>query len=215
MDWNILPFGDPRKQSVHFDGVITMKEMQVDSIMYDLVNKTPVVILKEMNGERYLPILIGMYEASAIEMGLKNIPFPRPMTHDLLVHFLEKLQLMVEFILITRIEDSTFFASIVLFNDGEKIEIDARPSDAIALALRTKSPILVNEEILVKAGIPLKSMKKGDPDSAPEIDEDRIERATGRGSGDEAQQFREFLRSVKPEDFFEDLDEEGGGLGEN
>src|SRR3989304_662737 len=114
-----------------------MKEMIVDSIMLDLVNKTPVVILKELNGERYLPILIGEYEASAIQMGLKNISFPRPMTHDLLNHILEKTQCPVEFILITRIEDSTFFSSIVIYNDGEKLEIDARPSDAIALALRT------------------------------------------------------------------------------
>jgi len=191
-----------------------MKEMLVDSIMYDLVNKTPVVILKEMNGERYLPILIGMYEASAIEMGLKNIPFPRPMTHDLLSHVLEKLQLMVEFILITRIEDSTFFSSIVLFNDGEKIEVDARPSDAIALALRTKSPILVNEDILVKAGIPLKSMKREDRSEPSDSDVDRPSRARKEESPDDSQQFREFLRNAKPEDFFDEIDDEGG-IGEN
>ena len=191
-----------------------MKEMTVDSIMYDLVNKTPVVILKEVNGERYLPILIGMYEASAIEMGLKNIPFPRPMTHDLLNHILDKLQLVVEFILITRIEDSTFFASIVMFNEGEKIEIDARPSDAIALALRTKSPILVNEDILVKAGIPLKAMKRED---RPESDEPEEEprRARRPDQPDDSNQFREFLNNVRPEDFFEGMEDDEGGLNEN
>jgi len=191
-----------------------MKEMTVDSIMYDLVNKTPVVILKEVNGERYLPILIGMYEASAIEMGLKNIPFPRPMTHDLLNHILDKLQLVVEFILITRIEDSTFFASIVMFNEGEKIEIDARPSDAIALALRTKSPILVNEDILVKAGIPLKAMKRED---RPESDEPEEEpRRTRRPEQpDDSNQFREFLNNVRPEDFFEGMEDDEGGMNEN
>jgi hypothetical protein len=188
--------------------------MTVDSIMYDLVNKTPVVILKEVNGERYLPILIGMYEASAIEMGLKNIPFPRPMTHDLLNHILDKLQLVVEFILITRIEDSTFFASIVMFNEGEKIEIDARPSDAIALALRTKSPILVNEDILVKAGIPLKAMKRED---RPESDEPEEEprRARRPDQPDDSNQFREFLNNVRPEDFFEGMEDDEGGLNEN
>jgi uncharacterized protein len=186
-----------------------MKEMQVDSIMYDLVNKTPVVILKEMNGERYLPILIGMYEASAIEMGLKNIPFPRPMTHDLLSHVLDKLQLAVEFILITRIEDSTFFSSIVLFNDGEKIEVDARPSDAIALALRTKSPILVNEDILVKAGIPLRSMKKEGGSEPADFNDDSVTQIRKEESADDAMQFREFLRNVRPEDFFDGTEDEG------
>jgi hypothetical protein len=189
-----------------------MKEMTVDSIMYDLVNKTPVVILKEMNGDRYLPILIGMYEASAIEMGLKNIPFPRPMTHDLLSHLLEKLQRTVDFVLISRIEDSTFFASIVLYNEGEKIEIDSRPSDAIALALRTRSPIFVNETILEKAGIPLAAMKR-ESSSAPEETEDQsAEPPAGyhrrKRVPDESVQFREFLNNVKPEDFFEDLDDD-------
>lgn len=184
-----------------------MKEMVVDSIMYDLVNKTPVIILKEVNGDRYLPILVGMYEASAIDMGLKNIPFPRPMTHDLINHLLDRLRLEVEFIVITRIEDNTFYASIVIYNDGEKIEVDARPSDAIALALRSKSPILVNEEILVKAGISQKAMKREDrpeqqqeePDEPLEVQEKPI---------DESTQFREFLRRVKPADFFEETDDE-------
>lgn len=191
-----------------------MKEMTVDSIMYDLVNKTPVVILKEMNGDRYLPILIGMYEASAIEMGLKNIPFPRPMTHDLLSHILEKLQRSVEFILISRIEDSTFFASIILYNEGQKIEIDARPSDAIALALRTKSPILVNEDILIKAGIPLKAMKREDqPDGGP--GEEESYDLPHRRQRDDSSRFREFLNSVKPEDFFDDSDDEDMSEGTN
>ncbi len=188
-----------------------MKEMSVDSIMYDLVNKTPVVILKEANGERYLPILIGMYEASAIEMGLKNIPFPRPMTHDLLSHLLEKLEHTVEFILISRIEDSTFFSSIVLYKEGEKLEIDARPSDAIALALRTKSPILVHEDILVKAGIPLSAMKRetrGETESHDDLEHIQPHGIQRRRRVDDTKQFKEFLNNVKPEDFFKDLDEE-------
>jgi uncharacterized protein len=188
-----------------------MKEVTIYSIMYDLVNNTPVVILKEVNGDRFLPILIGRYEASAIEMGLKNIPFPRPMTHDLLSHILEKLQRSVEFIHITHIEDSTFYASIVLYNEGEKIEIDARPSDAIALALRTKSPVLVNEDILVKAGIPMKAMKRDDrsehePDQQEEINQDFDQPKVKRL--DDMSMFRDFLNSVKPEDFIDELDDE-------
>ncbi len=193
-----------------------IKEVVVDSIMYDLVNKTPVVILKEVNGDRYLPILIGIYEASAIEMGLKNIPFPRPMTHDLLSHVLEKLQRSVEFIHITHIEDSTFFANIVLYNEGEKLEIDARPSDAIALALRTKAPVLVSEEILAKAGIPLKAMKREDrPDTDDAGGQDPSIGFRQRGGTDETSQFKDFLKDVKPEDFFRDLEDDDEGTGFN
>lgn len=199
------------KRVLRVDGVRIMKEMSVHSIMYDLVNKTPVVILKEINGERYLPILIGMYEASAIEMGLKNIPFPRPMTHDLLSHILDKLQLTVEFILISRIEDSTFFSSIVMFNEGEKIEIDARPSDAIALALRTRSPILVNEDILVKAGIPLNAMRREDRPDPQELPDDIQLDGPRISPVDEVIQFREFLKDVRPEDFFDEGDEKEQG----
>ncbi len=187
-----------------------MKEIVVDSIMYDLVNKTPVVILKELNGDRYLPILIGLYEASAIEMGLKNIPFPRPMTHDLLSHILEKLQRSVEFIHITHIEDSTFYSNIVLYNEGEKIEIDARPSDAIALALRTKSPVLVDEEILMQAGIPLKAMKREERPEGEEplVDEERTRLDLLSQRHDEATQFRDFINNVRPEDFISDIEDE-------
>ncbi|MCK4721366.1 bifunctional nuclease family protein [bacterium] len=192
-----------------------MKEVTIDSIMFDLINKTPVVILKEINGDRYLPILIGTYEANAIDMGLKNIPFPRPMTHDLLYHILEKLDRNVEFVHITHIEDSTFYSNIVLYNEGEKIIIDARPSDAIALALRTKSPVLVNEEILIQAGIPLKALR---PENRPEIS-DRFHKGSGLNfphdekKVDDASQFREFLKDVKPEDFFGDMDNDDDSSG--
>jgi len=195
-----------------------MKEVVVDSIMYDLVNKTPVVILKEMNSDRYLPILIGVYEASAIEMGLKNVPFPRPMTHDLLSHLLEKLQKSVDFIHITHIEDSTFYATIVIYNEGEKIEIDARPSDAIALAIRTKSPILVNEEILSQAGIPLKAMKKPNVENLGDDDpriSGRQDQNPNLRKSDEVTLFRDFINNVTPEDFISELDDDIDINGEN
>ena len=139
-----------------------MKEVRIDSIMYDLVNKTPVVILKELNGDRYLPILIGMFEASAIEMGIRETPLPRPMTHDLLSNIINQLHLTVEYIIITKIEDSTFYANIVLYRENDTFEIDSRPSDAIALAIRTHSPILVEEKILAKAGIKMSPHKAGE-----------------------------------------------------
>ncbi len=180
-----------------------MKEMRIDSIMYDLVNKTPVVILKELSGERYLPILIGMFEASAIEMGIRETPLPRPMTHDLLNNFINMFHLTVEYIHINKIEDSTFYANIVLYHEGRTVELDSRPSDAIALAIRTQSPILVEEEILSKAGIRMDPQKAGKGEGfhiGPE--------AAGRGgfesdlpSDDSERQFKDFLSRLKPDDF--------------
>jgi bifunctional DNase/RNase len=182
-----------------------MKEVRIDSIMYDLVNKTPVVILKEINGDRYLPILIGMFEASAIEIGIRETPLPRPMTHDLLNNIINHLQLTVEYILINKIEDSTFYANIVLYQEGSTMEVDSRPSDAIALAVRTHAPILVEEEILSKAGIKMNPHKAADKDKGftigggegafPSLDEPGI-------SGDDAEErFRDFIDDLKPEDF--------------
>lgn len=185
-----------------------MKEMIVDSIMVDMSNKTPVVILREVNGKRCLPILIGEYEASAIQTGLKNISFPRPMTHDLMNHILDKLQCPVEFVLITRIEDSTFFASIIIYNDGEKIEIDARPSDAIALALRTKSPILVHEDILVKAGIPLQERRIRSKQESGELESEKGFGFVQGKSHDDISKFKDFLNNVTPEDFFRNIGDE-------
>jgi hypothetical protein len=197
-----------------------MKEMRIDSIMYDLVNKTPVVILKEMSGERYLPILIGMFEASAIEMGIRETPLPRPMTHDLLSNLISHLHLTVEYIHINKIEDSTFYANIVLYHEGRTLEIDSRPSDAIALAIRTQSPILVEEEILGKAGIKMSPHKTGErPDAFT------IEAGQGTKPGfdydspgdDSERQFRDFIDNIRPEDFLGrgDVTYPGTGLDED
>jgi bifunctional DNase/RNase len=181
-----------------------MKEMRIDSIMYDLVNKTPVVILKELSGERYLPILIGMFEASAIEMGIRETPLPRPMTHDLLNNFINLLHLTVEYVHINKIEDSTFYANIVLYYEGRTLEIDSRPSDAIALAIRTQSPILVEEEILSKAGIRMDPQKAGKPEGF-NIDDDSSRRHgfehDAPAVDDSEKQFKDFLSKLRPDDF--------------
>ena len=182
-----------------------MKEVRIDSIMYDLVNKTPVVILKEINGDRYLPILIGMFEASAIEMGIRETPLPRPMTHDLLNNIINHLQLTVEYILINKIEDSTFYANIVLYKENETMEVDARPSDAIALAIRTHAPILVEEEILSKAGIKMNPHKAAEREKGRTIEGDEGAFAPSGEpeiSSDEAEErFRDFIDDLRPEDF--------------
>ncbi len=186
--------------------------------MYDLVNKTPVVILKETNGDRYLPILIGMFEASAIEMGIRETPLPRPMTHDLLNNVINRLQWTVDRIVITKIEESTFFANIVLYQEGSTFEIDSRPSDAIALAIRTHSPILVEEEILVKAGIKMSPHKHGDKPAGFSTEaDDYAGRAADfdSASDDSVERFRDFISSVRPSDFLGgDLPFQGTGLDE-
>lgn len=196
-----------------------MKEMRIDWIMYDLVNKTPVVILKEMSGERYLPILIGMFEASAIEMGIRETPLPRPMTHDLLSNFINLLHLTVEYIHINKIEDSTFYANIVLYYEGRTLEIDSRPSDAIALAIRTQSPILVEEEILSKAGIKMDPQKTAGKPDGFNIEPEAVRRhglEPDSQSDDSESQFRDFLNTLKPGDFLgSDSSYPGTGLDED
>ena len=194
-----------------------MKEMRIDSIMYDLVNKTPVVILKELTGERYLPILIGMFEASAIEMGIRETPLPRPMTHDLLGNLINMLDLTVEYIHINKIEDSTFYANIVLYHEGQTLEIDSRPSDAIALAIRTQSPILVEEEILSKAGVKMSPHKAGEKPEGVMFEADASLKQTldaDSPSDDTEEQFKDFLKRLKPEDFMGDTTYPGTGLDE-
>lgn len=183
-----------------------MIEVRIDSIMYDLVNKTPVVILKEINGDRYLPILIGMFEASAIEMGIRETPLPRPMTHDLLNDLINKMHLTVEYILINKIEDSTFYANIILYQEGNTMEIDSRPSDAIALAIRTRSPILVEEEILTKAGIKMNPHKAAEAAKDFSIAGDEGEFPAPSGESDvpedeTEERFRDFIDGLTPEDF--------------
>ena len=181
-----------------------MKEMRIDSIMYDLVNKTPVVILKELSGERYLPILIGMFEASAIEMGIRETPLPRPMTHDLLGNIINHLHLTVEYIHINKIEDSTFYANIILYHEGRTLEIDSRPSDAIALAVRAQCPILVEEEILGKAGIKMSPHKAGEKPDGLTLEGEGVEKVDlgdDISADDSEKQFRDFLNRLKPEDF--------------
>jgi bifunctional DNase/RNase len=181
-----------------------MKEVRIDSIMYDLVNKTPVVILKETNGDRYLPILIGMFEASAIEMGIRETSLPRPMTHDLLNCVINKLQWTVDRIVITKIEESTFFANIILYQEGTTFEIDSRPSDAIALAVRTHSPILVEEDILSKAGIKMSPHKHGEKPDEFSTDPDDYAGRAGDFEGvsdDSVERFKDFLSNIRPGDF--------------
>ena len=130
-----------------------MIETIVDSVRTNLVSPHHVVILKDLQEERYLPIWIGPAEADAITIRLQGIKAPRPLTHDLLRNFIVKLGARVFYVVVSELRDDTFFARIMVEANGRKLEIDSRPSDAIALAVRLEVPIYVNEEVMEQAGI--------------------------------------------------------------
>jgi len=128
-------------------------EMVVESIRMNLLAPTRVVFLKEVKRERYLPIIIGVPEADAIAIKLQNADVPRPLTHDLLASMIQTLGGRVTHIVVNDLVDETFFARIVLDVDGRHVEVDSRPSDAIALAVRANVPILVDEAVLERSAI--------------------------------------------------------------
>ncbi|MCD6452964.1 MAG: bifunctional nuclease family protein [Dehalococcoidales bacterium] len=130
-----------------------MIEMTIDSIRVSLMNYQRVVILKEKDNGRYLPIWIGAAEADAIAVKLQDVNVPRPLTHDLLQSVIDVLGASVNSIIVSDLKNDTFYARILLNVDGGTVEVDSRPSDALALAVRTEVPIYTEEAVLDKAGI--------------------------------------------------------------
>ena len=128
-----------------------MIEMQLGGLGFDPKNMSPIVLLRDMEERNFLPIWIGMFEAAAIAMELQEFKSPRPMTHDLFYNTLSAADVTLERVLIRDLQDKTFFAALCLVSGGEAFEIDARPSDALALALRAKAPIFVLQSVLQKA----------------------------------------------------------------
>ncbi len=126
-------------------------EMSIKGLMVDPITNMPIVILKDKLGERVLSIWVGVFEANAIALQIENVSTPRPMTHDLLRNIITDLDGSVDRVVVSDLKDNTFFAIIHLTVRGERIAVDARPSDAIALALRTRSPILVEESVIDNA----------------------------------------------------------------
>ncbi len=126
-------------------------EMTIKGLMIDPITNMPIVILKDGKGDRVLPIWVGIFEANAIALQIENITTPRPMTHDLLRNVLSDLEASVERIVVSELKDNTFYAVIYLNRGGDVLAVDCRPSDAIALALRTKSPIFVEESVVESA----------------------------------------------------------------
>jgi bifunctional DNase/RNase len=157
-----------------------MRQMKVDKLGIDLLTHDPVVILKDLEGKRYLPILIGPFEATAIALALEGTAVPRPLSHDLMRTLLESLSAKLEQIIIHDIKDSTFFAKLIVRTNGEVQEIDARPSDGIALALRMQAPIFVSDKIALEETVPDKA-----------------------GDGEDPTKFKKFIDELKPSDFLD------------
>ena len=162
--------------------------MELHGVNLDVLTNQPVVILRDPSGKRFLPIWIGQFEATAILMELQGVKPSRPLTHDLLRSMIEAFEASIEQIVIDDLKDGTFFAKIHLKTNGAALLIDARPSDAIALAVRTQAPIFAKESVLEKASV-----------------------LTGEGEEDEVERFRDFLDHIRPEDF--SPDSETGGQG--
>ena len=158
-------------------------EMKVAGLTIDPITNTPIVILKNIQESKAIPIWIGLLEASAIATELEKIVFPRPMTHDLLNECLKSLNVTVNKIEIVDIRGNTFFANIYLSRGGESFTIDARPSDAIAIALRANAPIFVDENVIEKSRNVDLVIKLGDLD---QLKEEKI---------------KEFLENLSVEDF--------------
>lgn len=152
--------------------------MKIKGLVIDPISKMPIVVLEDPQKERMLPIWIGVFEANAISLKLENIATPRPMTHDLVQNLLNNLDTHVEKIVVSDIKDNTFYATIYCRHNGEIIPIDSRPSDAIALSLRTGSPIFVEDEVIEKA----QSLK---------FDENL----------EDSEKLKSWLENLKPEDF--------------
>jgi len=156
--------------------------MKVDKLGIDLLTHDPVVILKDLEGKRSLPILIGPFEATAIALALEGTQVPRPLSHDLMKSVIEALKAKVDRIIIHDIQENTFYAKVVLESALGNLEIDARPSDSIALALRTNSPIYVSERIILEETV-----------------EDKTEDST-KELGD----FKKFIDGLRPSDFLKE-----------
>jgi hypothetical protein len=168
-----------------------MIEMKIDSIRVSLMNYQRVVILKEKAANRYLPIWIGPTEADAIAVKLQNIELARPLTHDLLQSVIGSLGAAVNFIVVSELQNDTFFAKLSLNVDGEQVEIDSRPSDALALAVRAGAPIYADEKVLDKAGIILEE-GTGEPISEGKVDEQEMRDLSA---------YKDFINTLDLEDF--------------
>ena len=155
-------------------------EMVIESVRVHMLSNRHVVILKDTEGDRYLPIWIGAWEASAIAMRLQGLAAERPLTHDLFAAALDRLGVRVERVVINELTDETYHARIHLERDGVQVEVDARPSDALALAVRAEVPIFASDEVLAQAGLAADPDEDAADDEEGDDDADRSERPRRR-----------------------------------
>ena len=139
-------------------------EMTIKVLMVDPITNVPIIILRDRDGEKVLPIWVGISEAHAIALQIENVSTPRPMTHDLLRNVIHDLQASVQKVVVCDLQDNTFYALIYLARNGETVAIDARPSDAIALALRSRAPIFVEDTVIDHAKMVEFSPEQADAD---------------------------------------------------
>jgi len=165
-------------------GNFMLKAVTISSLNMDPVTNSPIVILKEIEGEQTLPIWIGLLEATAIASEIEGVTFSRPMTHDLLKNILDKTDTKVKRIEICDLKDNTYYAIIHVTSKGKALSIDSRPSDALAIALRTRAPIFVSDEVLEKS--------KQIEASAEGVPEDKTEKG---------KKWQDVLEKLGPEDF--------------
>jgi bifunctional DNase/RNase len=165
--------------------------MLIYGVSFDLVGKQPIVLLKTADGNKFLPIWIGHPEAAAILMKLQSQAPPRPMTHDLVSDMLEQLDAQIIRITVTELRENTFYAQITVQQDGREIDVDSRPSDAIALAIRSEAPIFAADRVIEESAIEFEG---------EDVDEEQLEA--------EVQKFKSFLDDVTPEDFVVENGEE-------
>ena len=161
-----------------------MQEMVIYGVSFDMVGKQPIVLLKTIESNKFLPIWIGHPEAAAILMKLNGSTAPRPLTHDLLVNILSELEVECTRVAVTELRENTFYASISLRANGRELEIDSRPSDALALAVRSGAPIFAADEVIAESAIEF--------EHEVEDTEEVVEK------------FKDFLDRVTPEDFASD-----------
>jgi bifunctional DNase/RNase len=156
--------------------------MTIYGVSFDMVGKQPIVLLKTVDGNKFLPIWIGHPEAAAILMKLQGASTPRPMTHDLLSDVLDQMEAKCEKVSVTELRDNTFFASITISMNGSEMDIDSRPSDALALAVRTSAPIFAADDVIEESAIEFEGEEVEDQEQVVE-------------------KFKDFLDNVTPEDF--------------
>ena len=159
-----------------------LHEMEVSGLALDPSSNTPILILKSLDGELTLPIWIGLLEAASIAMALQNVEFARPMTHDLFKNFMDQVKIQMERVEVCDLKDNTYFARIQFSAGKGEFTMDARPSDAIAMALRTKCPIFAEEDVISKSS---QAVGEGEP----------------MDQSEEGKKWADYLANLDPDDF--------------